>query len=189
MKSVQALHADIEWRRMRDSETYYALRDGPRLAKNWAIYTLAKAGELTAEQVKAAMDFATLCERAQGQGRREGYDRVDGGLSDPHARNMDLAKSKQKRDRAFWFVVCNVTSKSRLKTRQRTMQELFSYPHMSLQQMREVTDESHGKTVRRVTLVLDLLEIYFRRGDRLLDKRPDNPHDISHAAEVSIAPG
>lgn len=35
MKSVQAIHADIEWRRMRDQETYYPLRDGPRQQCSW----------------------------------------------------------------------------------------------------------------------------------------------------------
>jgi hypothetical protein len=48
--SVQAKHAEIEWRRMADTETYYPLRDGPRMQKSWwCVSRMAK--HLPAEDV------------------------------------------------------------------------------------------------------------------------------------------
>ena len=91
--SVQAKHAAIEWRRMRDGETYYALRDGPRLYRsNWVIDTMAKY--LPDDQVSLAKRLAATYARIHSSGiGQAALERVQGGnsLAAQHSRTMALA--------------------------------------------------------------------------------------------------
>ena len=93
MKSVQALHADIEWRRMRDSETYYPLRDGPRLYRgNWVIETMARY--LPDDHVALAKRLASMHARThKADSRSESMERVQGGIGQAalHARMARLS--------------------------------------------------------------------------------------------------
>jgi hypothetical protein len=91
--SVQAKHAEIEWARFRDNDTYYALRDGPRLYRgNWVIDTMAKY--LPDDHVMLAQRLAAMHARIHGNGSSEIRERVQGGLGPAlhHARTQRLAR-------------------------------------------------------------------------------------------------
>lgn len=79
--SVLAISAEIEWRRMADQETYYALRDGPRLYRGrTAIDTLAK--HLPPDQIDLGRRLAAMHAEAHsgfGRGAGEIAERVQGG--------------------------------------------------------------------------------------------------------------
>lgn len=81
--SVLARAADIEWRRMADQETYYPLRDGPRLQiGDTALHTMGRY--LPAEQLALGWRCAALHARlhsAHGRGKGEVQERVQGGSS------------------------------------------------------------------------------------------------------------
>jgi len=93
MKSVQALHADIEWRRMRDNDTYYALRDGPRLYRgHWVIETMSRY--LPDDHVALAKRLASMHARThKADSRAEVMERVQGGIGSAqlHARMAKLS--------------------------------------------------------------------------------------------------
>lgn len=79
--SIQAKHADIEWRRMADHDAYYPLRDGPREHKaDWVIERMRKS--LPDDHVALAGRLAALHAqiRAGGNGNYEIVERVQGGL-------------------------------------------------------------------------------------------------------------
>lgn len=94
MKSVQAIHAEIEWKRMRDHETYYALRDGPRLYRgNWVIETMAKY--LPDDQVALAKRLSAAYGRIHASGGSgELVERVQGGdaIAAQQSRTQRLAR-------------------------------------------------------------------------------------------------
>lgn len=159
MSRIQARAVELEWRAYRDADTYHPLRDG-RAKDNWAAARLLAAGEIEPAEFEAAKTYALWLQRAIGGGGGDtSYDRVDGSMSDPHARMLDVVICAQKAESARQFVLSHCAP-TRLKTRKRTMEELFRYPHMSFQQMREVTDESAMATKRRIKACLSLLRIY-----------------------------
>jgi hypothetical protein len=92
--SVQAKHAEIEWARFRDTETYYALRDGPRLYRaNWVIDTMARY--LPDDHVALAQRLASTHARIHSSGgSSEIKERVQGGIgpASHHARTHKLAR-------------------------------------------------------------------------------------------------
>lgn len=81
MSRIQAQAVAIEWRRMADQDTYYALRDGPRVQRGQtAIHTLAKY--LPTDHVALADRIACMhAEVHSGHGRGSGeiQERVQGG--------------------------------------------------------------------------------------------------------------
>lgn len=75
MSRVQTLAHDIEWRRMGDQETYYALRDGPRTQCSWwCISRLAK--HLPAEDVWLAGWLMELRRKIEAPAPNEICERV-----------------------------------------------------------------------------------------------------------------
>lgn len=82
-KSVQAIATEIEWRRMRDHETYYPLRDGPRLQRGAsALETMSKY--IPADQLALGRRCAALHARIEagwGRGGGEIAERIHGGDS------------------------------------------------------------------------------------------------------------
>lgn len=97
--SIQAKHAAIEWRRMRDTETYYALRDGPRLYRsNWVIDTMAKY--LPDDHVDLAKRLAATYARIHASGiGQAALERVEGGNS--HAAQFSRTLALARKIRAF----------------------------------------------------------------------------------------
>lgn len=94
MSRTQQLHAQIEWARMRDADTYYALRDGPRIYRaNWVVDTMARY--LPDDQVALAKRLAATYQRIHSAGGGGMIvERVQGGdsVAAQHSRTHRLAK-------------------------------------------------------------------------------------------------
>lgn len=131
----------------------------------WACDTLARTGQIDADQHAAAQRYVSLLERSHVV--TGGHDeRTDGGSGDIHARLWDAAVSLQNARAARLFVL---KAPSAIKTRMAVLDRLFAFPLPTMQQMQ--VSPSGGKypyefAVRRIAGVLDLLAIHFEDRDR-----------------------
>ena len=92
MKTVQEIHAEIEWRRMRDQEKYYALRDGPRMQVSWwCISRLAK--HLSPEDVWLANWLMELRRKMASASVSDTCERVQSSTSDHGLRMSNRIKA------------------------------------------------------------------------------------------------
>lgn len=131
----------------------------------WACDTLARTGQITADQYAAANRYAALIERSHlaGAGSME---RVDGGDGDIHARLWDAAVCASAVRQARVFVL---SAPSAIKTRMAVLDRLFALPHPTMAQMQVSPSGAkypHDFAVRRIAGVLELLVIHFDDRDR-----------------------
>lgn len=145
--------------------------DHERKLPVWAIDTLLRGGDITANMYDAGKRYRSAIERSQAAGGGGGP-KVDGGDGDPHARLWDASVSLQVARTARSFVL---RARSPIRTRATVLDRLFGWdghnaisalPTMA--QMRQVNGQRYSadQAVRRMVGVLDLLAIHFCSIDR-----------------------
>ena len=162
-RSTTALLARIEREKHaaaqseRDDRLAQARGERQRIhAPKWAVDHLMSVGALTPDQHTAAHRYASALERALG-GSGGGYERVDGGDNDPHARLWDMAVSAQTARAVRGFVLA---SGQRRPTTKPMLEALFSFPHPSMSMLR--VRRSGAEVERQVCNVVDLIEQAFQ---------------------------
>lgn len=148
---------------------------GRRRNPRWACDTLARTGQITADQHRAANRYASLIERSHlaGGGRQE---RVDGGDGDMHARLWDAAVCASAVRQARLFVL---RAPSAIKTRMAVLDRLFALPHPTMAQMQCAPSGAkypHDFAVRRIAGVLELLVIHFEDRERGMGEHREPYH-------------
>ena len=149
---VQAQAVAIEWRRMADLETYYPLRDGPRLQRGgWVITTQERY--LPADQVMLAKRLAGMHEmihNGYGRGQGEAMERVQGGDSNATREARMEQLSALIREMAGYQGAALRVGKDgygcfggicRGDT-QATIMQRIGYPHGSLQTFRRLVQQT-----------------------------------------------
>lgn len=140
---------------------------GKRTQRNprWACDTLARTGQITADQHKAAHRYASMIERCHLSSAGS-LERVDGGAGDIHARLWDAAVCLSAARQARVFVL---RAPSAIRTRMAVLDRLFAFPLPTMAQMQLAPSGAkypYDFAVRRIAGVLDLLAIHFDDRDR-----------------------
>lgn len=133
----------------------------------WAYTRLLRTGCISAVEHDAVIRLSRLWERSRPGGAVGGYERVQGGLSDPHARLFDAAVCGRLAENATHAVA------RRLRAKQAAVfWAAFDFPHKSVADLAEVyapRDEfgvrvSHNAAQRVRTILMEgaeLLAAYF----------------------------
>ncbi len=160
MARVLDIARRLAWEHRRE----YGADTAPR--RQWCVDAWA-GSKLTDAQVQAAHKLWAMIEGGYSESAIVGYDRVDGGLADPHAR---LAAAREKRyqvEGVMRFLASALESKPHL----RRVASLLFDPHAAQLTVQELCAEiGCGKATARAAgycaRVLDQVAIYFCFLDR-----------------------
>lgn len=141
-------------------------RDAGPARDRWCVHRLLECGDLAPAQHSAAVRFARLTERGQGQTSGARSEAIDGGGCDPHARLWDAALCAREAECARMSVLTNLPDDGDRRTRVAVFEAALSFPHRSVRDAMADAGLAHGGRTRDVFIAhlvaaLDLLVIYF----------------------------
>lgn len=150
---------------------------GPRKARDkWALTTMERSGDLTAEQSAAALQLAKLIEKSHPGATSGDYERVSGGSPDYHSRMRVMVLSGQQAESASRFMLSHMQRDNARAVAVRA----WEYPHPTISDLLEVYGNSKANADRVKAVIAhacDLLAVYFDGVER------DNAH---YAEKVAL---
>jgi hypothetical protein len=136
---------------------------GRRRAKDkWLFHHLLAIGSITAAEHAAAERLSVLIERAEGQAGSMPMDRVDSGLSDPHARIMDAILAGQLVESAVRFVIGPIAPIA--EYRKQWMAHLFGSPRLTTARAYKLFGRTMAPRIAKACA--ELLCVYFDTCDK-----------------------